>query len=282
MPWQKPPSSHVSGVSFAAAGLTRGGKIRGVNEDAVLVQALSSSHLSDGAPGVQGDTSMHGIALGVFDGMGGSGVGDVASQLAAATVGDHLRRAFDRAVDVTAWAQALHEAMDAANQAIFRLGQADVRMRFGGAAAIVATVSGATLIVGHVDDGRACLLRGGKLTSLTRADHSLLAGLDLTAPVESLEELEAAARRWHAMATSGLGTKESIDVEDATFPLCEGDTLLLCTNGVELPDEQIAALLSRSDPPEELCAALDAACAAGEVFDDRAVVVARFSGDEWT
>jgi serine/threonine protein phosphatase PrpC len=274
---KQPPSSRVSGVSFAAAGLTRGGKIQGVNEDAILVQKLSSPHLPDGASGLQGDTSKHGIALGVFDGMGGSGAGDVASQLAAATVGDQLRRAFGRVDDVSAWAQALHDAMAAANQAIFRRAQADVHLRGCGAVATVATVSGATLIVAHVGsigNSRAHLLRGGNLTALTR-DRSLSNGcLDLTAMM-SPEEQGAFPS---SVVIRALGIKESVDVEVVTLPLCDGDTLLLCTDGaLELLDEQIAAILSRSDPPEELCAALDAACAAGEVFDDRAVVVARFS-----
>lgn len=65
--------------------------------------------------------------------------------------------------------------MAAANQAIFRRGQADVHLRGCGATAAVATVSGATLIVarvGHVGACGARLLRGGKLGALKR-DRSL-------------------------------------------------------------------------------------------------------------
>lgn len=66
-------------------------------------------------------------------------------------------------------------------------------------------------------------------------------------------------------------------MEIATLPLRDGDTLLLCTDGaLELPDDQLTDILSRSEPPEELCAALDTACAARDVFDDMAIVVARF------
>lgn len=285
MLWKKQPPSTVPAVSFTAAGATEVGRMRTVNEDAPLLCHLSQPPA--GATSLRGDVSKQGIVLGVFDGMGGMSGGDAVSRLAVATVADRLRRAFGSAVlqratgrreDVSFWARALRDAVTAANEAIFRRSETVAYFRGCGSTAAVATVAGGTLIVAHVGNSRAYLLRAGRLTALTR-DHTLLREYrEMAEKSLSPEEIEALPRN---VITRALGMKEGVEVDVATLPLRDGDTLLLCSDGVTeaLSDEQIRAALSGGGDAGELCAALCAACDAAEPADDRTVVIARFEGE---
>lgn len=270
MLWKSP--APVTRLVVTAAGETRSGR-RFVNEDTLLVASLSPPAEQRGGNSLRADVSKHGVVLGVFDGMGGLKAGEVASRLAATTIASQLRRAPAEAGDVSAARDALRGAVIAANAAIVAHAKADRSARGAGSTVAVATVTGATLIAAHVGDSRVYLLRAGELGLLTR-DHTLATEQLVVSPDIPVEDLP------RNILTRALGVRDDVQVDVATAALRDGDTVLLCTDGVweAVPGDRLAAILASGDSPAALCARILAADEASEPADDQTVVVARFAG----
>ena len=68
----------------------------------------------------------------------------------------------------------------------------------------------------------------------------------------SLTEEEARNHPQRSILTRALGTTESPQVEYAEVELAEGDTFLLCTDGLtgELEEKEIGAVLAAGDHPQ--------------------------------
>ncbi len=218
------------GVRGAAS--TDTGRQRSNNEDAVLVR---------------------GGLLVVADGMGGHEGGEVASAIAIAALeelGDDP--AEDAVVAAMIEANARIRAADATSAAPTGMGTT--------CTAVLVADDGAH--VAHIGDSRAYLFRDGILTQLTR-DHALLAEMVRTG-VLSAEQASHDDRR--NVILRALGAAERPDIDVATTPLCAGDRILVCSDGLTAPvaDADIAAVLA---------AALDAAATA-----DRLVRLANEAG----
>lgn len=216
--------------------------------------------------------------LGLFvvaDGMGGYEGGEIASQVAVATIEDLVARtAGDQ--DVT-WPYRIDPARGLAENELAvatRLaGDRIAARRHGrlaqmGSTVAVLRVAGTEAVIAHVGDSRVYRLRAGALEQLTR-DHSFYAEL-----VASGVEVGAAEDFPHKnVVTRALGTTSAqpdLRVE-AALP---GDVFLLCSDGLTdgLAPPRIAALLAR--PAAEACRALvDEAYAAGSRDNISAVVV---------
>jgi PPM family protein phosphatase len=212
----------------------------------------------------------------VLDGVGGNEGGEIASQLAAATISEFFARSRDP--DAT-WPYPLDPTHDLAHNrvaAAIRLANRAIRARrqdrlanMGTTVALVHVV-GARIIVAHLGDSRVYRLRAGVLTPLTR-DHSLYETL-LAADVE----LPPLAEYPHAhVITRALGPVEDEQAEIHSDPLALGDRLLLCTDGLsgELEPARIAALLGRGDPDRACHALIEAALAAGSRDNITALVL---------
>ncbi len=274
MLWKSP--APVRPLVVAVAAETRPG-IRHLNEDAVLVASLSLPAEQRGGDGLRADVSKHRVVLGVFDGMGGYRAGEVASRLAATTIARQLCGAPGEAGDVSAARDALRAAVIAANAAIVAHANTDSWARGAGSTVAVAIVTGTTLIVAHVGDSRVYLLRAGELSLLTR-DHTLATEQLVVSPDIPVEDLP------RNILTRALGVRDDVQVDVATAALRDGDTVLLCTDGVweAVPGDRLAAILASGDSPSALCARILAADEASEPADDQTLVVARFSGGGFT
>ncbi|MGE5529247.1 MAG: Stp1/IreP family PP2C-type Ser/Thr phosphatase [Patescibacteria group bacterium] len=99
----------------------------------------------------------------------------------------------------------------------------------------------------HIGDSRIYRLRQGELEILTR-DHSLVAELVRQGSL-SAEEARNHPRR--SILTRALGTTEEPQVEYAEVDLADGDTFLLCTDGLttEVTDTEIASILASGKSP---------------------------------
>src|SRR5262245_2114191 len=133
------------------AGDTNVGKVRTTNEDALIVEPRLGLYA-------------------VLDGMGGANAGDVAAQLARDTIRDFV---LHRRVTL-APLQLLEAAILAASTAVHLAAQHQ-RERHGMGTTVVACliVDPRNVVIGHVGDSRAYLLRDGRLQSLTR-DHTIV------------------------------------------------------------------------------------------------------------
>lgn len=220
------------------------GRVRDGNEDAYLV---------DDAMGL----------VAVADGMGGHRAGEVAS----ATALEALRAAVSAG-------RPLREAVEDANRAVFEKAGTDDSLRGMGTTLTAATLAaGDTLLVGHVGDSRAYLLRDGELRQVT-TDHSLVEELVRDG---RLTPDEAAIHPQRSIITRALGVDASVEVDVYPVELAPGDVLLFCSDGLTgmLQPDVIAAELRREDDPTRVATKLvDAANAAGGEDNITVVVVA--------
>ena len=202
-------------IEFAA--VTDIGKIREKNEDNVLI----SSDLGLGV---------------VADGMGGHSAGEIASNIAVSVLAETIRKVnngqlkipdnFLAKLDSTE--RKLLMAANLANAAIFSTAQSSEIYRMMGTTLTGVLFDKDSAIAVHVGDSRLYLFRDGKIVQIT-TDHSLAMehvrrGL--------LTRAEADRSKIQNVLTRAMGIKKNIDFDLLKFPVKEGDTLLLCSDGL--------------------------------------------------
>ena len=176
----------------------------------------------------------------VADGMGGAQAGEVASQLAAESVREQGQGGLAAPEQVI-------ELIRAANRRVYSYSSENASARGMGTTMTVAMVAGDGVVIGHVGDSRAYLLRDDKLTQLTQ-DHSLVAELIRSGRL-SPEEAETHPQR--SVITRALGTDPEVEVDLFSLAAKDRDLYLLCSDGLTsmVADEEMERLLvdSRDD-----------------------------------
>ena len=95
--------------------------------------------------------------------------------------------------------------------------------------------------VAHVGDSRSYRLREGKLEQLTE-DHSLLNDYKKS---RALTPEEILAFPHKNVIVRALGMREAVEVDLRRVAVAQGDTFLLCSDGLSgmVPDERIAEIV---------------------------------------
>lgn len=170
----------------------------------------------------------------VADGMGGAQAGEIASQLAAESLREHAGGGLPASEQVV-------ELIRAANRRVHSYSSENISTRGMGTTMTVALIENDTIVIGHVGDSRAYLLRDGRLEQLTQ-DHSLVAELVRSGRL-SPEEAETHPQR--SVITRALGTDAEVDVDVFSLLARNGDLVLLCSDGLTsmLTNEQIERVL---------------------------------------
>jgi protein phosphatase len=236
--------------------LSHRGRVRHVNQDACAA-----------LPGIG--------AFVVCDGMGGAAAGEVASHLASEAflhaLSLHPTRNGRRISSKSATAPEaapnplpanhphtrLHEAVRAANQAVFRHSRKSQSLHGMGTTLVAALWDNAaaapTLWIAHIGDSRCYRLRRGTLQLLTE-DHSLVEE-QIRAGV--LNRAQAAASPIRNIITRAIGSQPVVEPDIAAHETQPGDLYLLASDGLtrELDDEEIAQILGCTAGPAELAAA---------------------------
>lgn len=192
------------------------------------------------------------------DGMGGVAHGEVASAMAVDIIATHCKETAQQPTlpsleepraEFSERTNRLVSGIQLANHMIYQSAQQNQDQRGMGATILAAWLSETRTSLAHVGDSRAYLLRAGALEQLT-ADHSLVAeqvrrGV-LTPQQAEKSELQS-------VLTRALGTEEEIEVDADELALLDGDTLLLCSDGLTrmLPDQEIAATLQELPGAQE-------------------------------
>jgi protein phosphatase len=192
----------------------------------------------------------------VCDGLGGSNAGEVASRLAVQVIQKHLRESRENAIqpiigeyDPTFSPQTnrMASAIRLANQVINDAGRRQPDHAGMGTTVVSGVISGQVLSIAHVGDSRMYLIRGETIQPLT-TDHSLVAE-QVRRGLLTEEQAERSPHRH--IVTRALGISQDIQVELNEIRLLEGDTLLLCSDGLTggvKPPEILRAIRSEKEP----------------------------------
>ncbi len=175
----------------------------------------------------------------VADGMGAHAAGELASKLAVDIV-PHLYFHYRELSSP----EALQRAIAEANNEIHRRGLNNPDFHGMGTTASVLVLLPDGALVGHVGDSRVYRLRENRLEQLT-FDHSLQ--WEVRRNTRLAEDSDFARSIPKNVITRSLGPNQKVNVDlEGKYPLQEGDTFLLCTDGLtgQVSDEELAELLA--------------------------------------
>ena len=193
----------------------------------------------------------------VADGMGGHAAGEIASRMAISAL-------VSLALDVPDWIFKVDEEhapeierrsrkyVQEVGAMLVERGRRDEALHGMGTTLTAVRSFGRDLLITHVGDSRAYLLRAGGLHRLTR-DHTfaqLLVDSGHLAPGDV-----AVSRHRHVLTNALGGTIEDVQVDTDQLQLEDGDRLLLCSDGLtDLVDDQtITNILRETTRSSDAC-----------------------------
>ncbi|MFD2661027.1 Stp1/IreP family PP2C-type Ser/Thr phosphatase [Paenibacillus thailandensis] len=189
------------------------GKIRQINEDYSWVGELAG-----------------GVTLAVIaDGMGGHQAGDVASRVAVESLVESVEAAIgDGSYSEEEGSLLIRNAMEKANDTVYRLAAQNDRYYNMGTTLIAALVRGGRAIIGHIGDSRVYLIDSAGIRQLTD-DHSLVAELLRSGQIS---QEEAARHPRRNVISRAVGTDEKVEADVIIAELEPLAVLLLCSDGL--------------------------------------------------
>jgi protein phosphatase len=162
----------------------------------------------------------------VADGMGGAQAGEVASRLAASALEGGGAPQVETAS--LSGPERVNALIQEANRRIYDRASTDPTASGMGTTMTVALVEGMRVVIGHVGDSRAYLVRGDSMEQLTE-DHSLVNELLKSG---KLSEEEAQIHPQRSVITRAVGTDPDVDVDAFTIEAEDGDVFLICSDGL--------------------------------------------------
>ncbi len=174
----------------------------------------------------------------VADGMGGAQAGEVASQMVVESFVAGLP-------DEGTPEERLSVVVQRANRDIHERSHNEAENAGMGTTVTAAYLDEDSVVLAHVGDSRAYLLRDGELERLTE-DHSLVEELLRGGKLTEEEALEHPQR---SVITRALGIEPIVEIDTWTYPLRPGDVVLLCSDGLTsmISERQVQELLVQSE-----------------------------------
>lgn len=196
---------------------THQGRVRASNQDSLLL-----------------DVSVYGVA----DGMGGHRGGETASRVAVQVLKNalHSKQPDRRALEV---------GMEAANRRIFDMARHDSSLSGMGTTVTLLWEGPKEILLAHVGDSRAYLLRHGELKQVTD-DHSMVAEL-VRKNVITAEM--ARTHPYRNIITRAVGVDPVVETDLLTHDKQPGDVWLVCSDGLYnmVGDDMLQQVLSGDD-----------------------------------
>jgi PPM family protein phosphatase len=239
---------------IAGAMLTDVGRVRTSNEDSVAFVIPSGND----------PAASRGCLLIVADGMGGHAAGEVASALAVEVV----RQVYFSLQGPVP--ESLMTAFETANGAILEHGKKTPNCKGMGTTCTALAIHDWQVWLAHVGDSRAYLLRGGKLTQLS-ADQTLHAQM-IREGLMTEEESKISEGGNIVLQALGTGADVVPAVWEKGIPLIEGDTLVLCSDGLwNMVDDTTIARVAVRAAPQQACQDLIGAALEAGGYDNVSV-----------
>src|SRR5260370_28406433 len=181
----------------------------------------------------------------VADGMGGHAAGEVASEIAVDTVSNVYYQ--DEREDV---AVCLVEGDKAAKVAIHQRAAETMSGSGMGTTCVTAVLRGDMAYIANVGDSRAYIIRSSQVRQVSQ-DHSWVAE-QVRAGI--LTEDQALTHAQRNVITRCLGTQADVEVDVFAESLQEGDSLVLCTDGLSglVTDDDLQKIVDQFVPQESV------------------------------
>ncbi|HRP07043.1 MAG TPA: Stp1/IreP family PP2C-type Ser/Thr phosphatase [Gemmatimonadales bacterium] len=183
----------------------------------------------------------------VADGMGGHAAGEVASEMAARLVAESYRPV--RGMSDDELMAQMVAAIRTANTAIFERTLQEHHKRGMGTTATVLALLPRRYLIGQVGDSRAYMLRGNRLTQVTK-DHSYV---QEQIDAGRLTPEEARVHPYANVITRCVGSSGDVVPDLFIGTLEAGDLLLLASDGLTgmMEDDDLQALLEKGGSLED-------------------------------
>lgn len=227
-------------------GLTDVGCVRTGNEDSFIVQPMGKDQESLNPSNLFEVSGEDDLFLAVSDGMGGAAAGEVASQTGISVLSEFLTNKYPelKGAEPSQAVAILTGGVHKANRSILEKAR-EIRSRRGMGATMTAVyVKENVMYLLQVGDSRAYVLRDGKLVRITK-DQSFVGHL---VEMGTITEVQAMNHPQRSVILQALGTQEKVKPDISYLPLCKGDLVLVCSDGLyseflpEKLEEHILAL----------------------------------------
>ena len=234
-------------MQITSYGITNLGKVRLTNEDALFIDKAHQVYA-------------------VADGLGGLPGGAEASQRIVQLLEQAMKRTDPNHEHID-----LTELINGINEIVVKEGL-DAHPHSGmGSTLTIGQIVGDQLLIGHIGDSAAYLLRDDDLKKLT-IDHTMAQKL-IDRQGESTRDVIPS--EFSHTLTRCVGQGENLRVDSKSITIKPGDRILLCTDGLDkvISSEAIKKELARKQSPEEACHQLTQMANDNEGPDNITVIV---------
>lgn len=181
----------------------------------------------------------------VCDGMGGMAAGNIASASAVEVIAGALEQNLSPKSSASFVKNLLKTSIESANARVYDMAEENEEMRGMGTTVVAVVIVKGVAYFAHAGDSRAYCYSADKFEQIT-TDHSIVQTL-----IEKgqLTEDEAKNHPNKNIITRALGVASYIDIDFDEREVVEGDTVLLCTDGLTncIDDELIKLAASDND-----------------------------------
>lgn len=212
------------------------GKVRDMNQDAFKIGFFKEG----GAFAV------------VCDGMGGVSGGQIASEICINEVSSHIEKGYRKSMSMKSVKNLLVSAITAANIKVYEASCENKEYSGMGTTVVAVVVLNGFAAIAHVGDSRAYFIND-EIKQVTR-DHSVVQYLI------DMGRITKEAAKTHPdrnVITRAVGVNPDVDVDVDIIPINEGETILICTDGLYeyISDSEMLRMIKNTEieePAKEL------------------------------
>ena len=164
----------------------------------------------------------------ICDGMGGAQGGKTASSSAVEYITEYIEREFTEDMDNDRTADLLTSAVAGANLAVYKMAMDDPDLAGMGTTCDLVLVRGDVVHVVHVGDSRTYSIRDGRILQITE-DHSLVQEMVRRGEITAEQAMKHPNKN---LITRALGVTHDVHIDYIEAEFHEGDTLLICSDGL--------------------------------------------------
>ena len=224
----------------------------------IQVASITDRGLSEKRP-MNEDSFLADPERGIFvvcDGVGGAEAGEVASQTAVEVLNEAFRHKLSATEDVE---DLMELAIQRANSSIHQMAAAHSHISMMATTVVALHLDGPRATIGHVGDSRLYRLSPEGQLFRETADHSIV---EEEVRAGRMTPEQAANHPSKNVISRALGAEEFVEVDMKTIEIGEGNTFLLCSDGItrHLPDNELRELLQSGRSVEAICIEMKERC----------------------